>query len=73
MLPLYIVQFDPCGAESHPAFSGAILMPNGRYQIEYPVKLKHMPKGASAQHAWADDKARHLRSWVKSNPLVIKV
>jgi hypothetical protein len=61
------VIFFPCGAEFHPAFSGAILNNNapwfGYYVLPYPTHLKHMPLGAKAQKAWADDKVAHLQSW----------
>jgi hypothetical protein len=61
------VIFFPCGAETHPAFSDAKLVTDapwfGYYFLTYPIHLKHMPRGAKAQKAWADDKVRHLQSW----------
>lgn len=57
------VQFPPCGAEFHPAFSNAILQGNGTYLILFPVKVQGILKSATAQQRWAEDKARHIRSW----------
>ena len=61
------VKFFPCGAENHPAFSGATLShnPNGfsYYTLEFPIGIKGINKSAHAQKAWADEKVKHLRSW----------
>ena len=61
------VKFFPCGAENHPAFSGAKFEENFSgfhyYVLEFPIHIKGINKSAHAQKAWADEKVKHLRSW----------
>lgn len=60
----YSVQFAPCGAENHPAFSSATLdKETGLYTLHFPVQCTWLRRGRAAQAEWAQDKAKHLRSW----------
>lgn len=64
------VSFNPCGAEKHSRFEQATLV-NGRYVLDYPyVGLKAFKQGKSAQAQWALDAAKHLRSWLNSEPQI---
>jgi hypothetical protein len=63
------VQFPKCGAETHPAFSSAVLQSDGSYILSYPV-ASWISKAKSAKKAWAEDKIKHLRSWGVNGTIV---
>lgn len=57
------ISFAPCGAQTHPAFSGAKLR-NGRYHLHIPYTIK----GKKRRAEWCADTVKHLRSFLNSNP-----
>lgn len=71
--PLCSVEFaKECGAHYHAAFHRAVEVRPGVMQISFPTHDRGLLQSRRAQMQWAQDKARHLRSWHKSNPRIIE-
>ena len=66
----YVVEFQPCGAEHHPAFSEA-KWHNDCFRLEFPLHIKGILKSQSMQREWAQEKIKHLKTWYGSKPQMV--